>query len=169
MYTESLFETEGQAASLISDEQLAREHRPFDDREVEEVLEDMPQALMESFIDSVRGFNAQGAEKNEAAEVDMYGETAGKDHKGRLSAKGRLMENLAWAFELYEDKPIVNFDWVCRVKECDPEHMKAMLSRAFVNEIKEFALAVYRQYPSVGRRIQRRMRGYVDIQFPPLH
>ncbi len=161
MHTEQLFGEEIPGPSAMSEEELVRHHRRFDAREVEAVLEDVPTALMDGLIDAVRGYHAYHHET--PGVEDMYGESVSDPNKGRLSAKGRLVENLAWVFDLYSEPPIVNFEWVCAEKEVDPEHLRAMLTRAFASEIRDLARAVFKLYPADAIRIQKRMRGYVDI------
>jgi hypothetical protein len=131
---------------------------PFEDREVEKILEDVPGVLMDGFIDAIRNYRHwRSSDRRQQPNVDLLGDTAIE------SAKARLFENIAWAFDLYESPSVADFEWVCAEKEADPEHMRAYLTRAFSGEIREFALAVHRVYPSIGRRIQQRMRGYLDI------
>ena len=146
------------AAPAQAFEKLDIPDRAIPEQEVDKLLEKMPRFLMDGLIDNIRSYRHWRSRPSKKTNpVDLYG------HQRIEPEKKSLFVNLAWVFDLYETPALADFNWVCQEHDADPEHLRAMLSRAFSQEIREIALAVHKLYPSAGYRIQSRLRGCVDI------
>lgn len=122
---------------------------PFDDNEVDVILNDLPLILMTELTECIQSVRNEKKENRKSQSVSP--------------AMKRLWMNFQWVYSLHQQPSAFPFESTCLSMGIDAEDICNSISAEFGNEIRKFYEAYSSVEPEDALRVARRFKGYLNL------